>query len=86
MPATTRPNTAKPWPSAFACAAEIERFLIADADEDVAARAVSGPAARHRHGAVHVRQAGDARALERNGGVALDARAWIDAALNDLDR
>ena len=64
-PAHDAAERRKPLTVGIAGAPEIERWLIADADEELAAPSIFS-CTRHRHGAVLVREARDAGALERD--------------------
>ena len=85
IPATTRPKAPEALPVRIAVAAEIERWLIVDADEP-ARRGAVGPAARHRHHRVLVQDAGDARtAASAIAGNPSFARAAVYACLDHLN-
>ncbi|MCU0252706.1 MAG: hypothetical protein MUE61_21145 [Vicinamibacterales bacterium] len=65
-------------------AAEVERRLVADADEEVGGGGVgTGPC--HRDRAVLVEDSRHARALERDGGEGVSSARGVDPGLNHLD-
>ena len=82
-----RHDAAKPGKAlaiGIAHAAEVERWLVVDADEPPGGGAV-GSAPRHRHDAVLMQQARFVRALEGDGGKAFLGPIGVDARLDHLD-